>query len=142
MRIRALLLAMLAGLAAAAPAAAQFRDAAERESALVSLARIFGEMHHIRRLCGDGDEDDIWRERMKRVIELEAPSFEQRERMVLAFNDGFMSAQARFDACTAEAEYYAAGRAATGEALVSNIAAATREAAIGERDESVALYPR
>lgn len=126
----------------AAPAGAQFRSAEDRNDALVSLARIFGEMHHIRRLCGRGDEDDIWRERMKRVIELEAPSFEQRERMVVAFNDGYVNAQGRFSDCSDEAEYYAAGRAATGEALVSNIAASARAASQGPIDESVQRWPQ
>ena len=129
-------------LCLAAPASAQFRSPEDRNDALVSLARIFGEMHHIRRLCGRGDEDDIWRERMKRVIELEAPSFEQRERMVLAFNDGYVSAQGRFPDCTSEAESYAASRAATGEALVSNIAASARAAALGPIDESVQRWPQ
>jgi uncharacterized protein (TIGR02301 family) len=137
-----MILILSLSFALAAPAAAQFRDAADRDVALVSLARIFGEMHHIRRLCAGGDEDDVWRDRMKRVIELEAPSFEQRERMVLAFNDGFSAAQAQFFECTAEADYYAASRAATGEALVSNIAAAAREAALGPQDESVARFPQ
>ena len=129
-------------LCLAAPAGAQFRSPEDRNDALVSLSRIFGEMHHIRRLCGRGDEEDIWRERMKRVIDLEAPSFEQRERMVVAFNDGYVSAQGRFPGGTSAAESSAAGRAATGEALVSNIAASAREAAQGPIDESVQRWPQ
>jgi uncharacterized protein (TIGR02301 family) len=118
MRRFALILAAVAAFAA--PALAQ---SAARDGALVSLSRIFGEMHHLRRMCEPEAEADAWRNRMKRLIDLEQPSFELRESMVGAFNDGYLSAQTRHPVCDGEARDYAAARAAAGEALVSNLTA-------------------
>jgi len=120
----------------ALPAAAQESYEARR-AALAGLSRIFGELHHIRRMCAPEREADIWRDRMKQLIDLEQPSFDLREEMVGAFNDGYQSAQARFDYCDRNAEDYAAARAMTGEALVANLAAPLYEAARGEEDDNV-----
>jgi uncharacterized protein (TIGR02301 family) len=100
-----------------------FALSSARDGALISLSRIFGEMHHIRRMCEPDREADAWRNRMKRLIDLEQPSFELRESMVGAFNDGYLSAQTRHPFCDGAAEDYAAARAAAGEAIVSNLTA-------------------
>lgn len=120
----------------ALPAAAQDEYEARR-AALSGLSQIFGELHHIRRLCEPDREGDIWRDRMKRLIDLEQPSFDLREEMVGAFNDGYSRAQSRFAYCDRDAEDYAAARAMTGEALVSNLTASLYEAERGEDDASV-----
>ena len=101
------------------------------------MLEIFGELHHIRRLCEPDREGDVWRDRMKRLIDLEQPSFDLREEMVGSFNDGYSSAQSRFAFCDRDAEDYAAARALTGEALVSNLSASLYEAERGEEDDSV-----
>ena len=120
----------------ASPAAAQ-DDYEARRAALTGLAQIFGELHHIRRLCEPDREGDIWRDRMKRLIDLEQPSFDLREEMVGSFNDGYSRAQSRFAFCDRDAEDYAATRALTGEALVSNLSAPLYEAERGEEDDGV-----
>lgn len=127
-----LVLTMLSAL----PAAAQ-DDYEARRAALTGLSQIFGELHHIRRLCEPDREGDVWRDRMKRLIDLEQPSFDLREEMVGSFNDGYSSAQSRFAFCDRDAEDYAAARALTGEALVSNLSASLYEAERGEEDDSV-----
>lgn len=127
-----LVLTMISAL----PAAAQDEYEARR-AALTGLSRIFGELHHIRRLCEPGREGDIWRDRMKGLIDLEQPSFDLRDEMVGSFNDGYSSAQSRFANCDRDAEDYAAARALTGEALVSNLTMSLYEAGRGEEDDSV-----
>ncbi len=122
----------------ALPALAE-NDYEARRAALTGLSRIFGEMHHIRRLCEPDREGDIWRDRMKRLIDLEQPAFDLREEMVGSFNDGYSSAQSRFAYCDRDAEDYAAARALTGEALVSNLTAPLYETERGEEDESVTV---
>ncbi|HBK93354.1 MAG TPA: TIGR02301 family protein [Parvularcula sp.] len=117
------LIFLMFAIVAAAPAAAQESDYGARQRSLVSLAQIFGEIHHIRRTCDPDREADVWRNRMKRLIDLEEPSFDVREQMVGAFNGGYVSAQARFPYCDRGAEDYAAARAYAGEALVSNLTA-------------------
>lgn len=127
-----LVLTMMSAL----PAAAQ-DEYESRRAALTGLSRIFGELHHIRRLCEPDREGDIWRDRMKRLIDLEQPSFDLRDEMVGSFNDGYSSAQSRYAYCDRDAEDYAAARALTGEALVSNLTASLYEEERGEDDESV-----
>ena len=131
---------VLVAVLIAAPAAAQNDDYGARQRGLVSLAQIFGELHHIRRTCDPDREADIWRNRMKRLIDLEEPSFEVREQMVVAFNDGYVSAQSRFPYCDRDAEDYAAARAYAGEALVSNLTAPLYAAERGEDTEDVTVF--
>lgn len=125
---------------AAAPAFAQGSDYGARQRELISLAQIFGELHHVRRACDPDREADVWRNRMKRLIDLEQPSFEAREQMVGAFNDGYVSAQARFPYCDRDAEDYAAARAYAGEALVSNLTAPLYAAERGDGAEDVTVF--
>ncbi len=127
-------------LIAAAPALAQEGDYGARQRGLVSLAQIFGELHHIRRTCDPDREADIWRNRMKRLIDLEEPSFDVREQMVAAFNDGYVSAQSRFPYCDRGAEDFAAARAYAGEALVSNLTAPLFAAERGEDAADVTVF--
>ncbi len=108
-----------------------------RRHALTSLSTIFGELHHIRRMCDPDREGDLWRDQMKRLIDLEQPSFDLRDEMVGAFNAGYASAQDRFSFCDNDAEDYAAARAASGGALVDNLSAPLYAAARGEEDDSV-----
>jgi uncharacterized protein (TIGR02301 family) len=123
-------------VAVSSPAAAQESNAA-RDAALASLSQIFGALHHIRRVCDPEREGDIWRNQMKRLIELEQPAADVRDQMVGAFNDGYTSAQRRFDYCDNDAEDFAAARAATGRAIIAGLAAPLYAAARGEEDESV-----
>ncbi len=137
--IRPIFIAAL--LIAAAPAVAQGgADYGARQRGLVSLARIFGEMHHVRRTCDPDREADIWRNRMKRLIDLEEPSVDVREQMVGAFNDGYVGAQARHPTCDRDAEDYAANRAYAGEALISNLTAPLIAAERSEDAEGVAVF--
>lgn len=125
--------------AAASPAASQ-EDYEARRRALTGISEIFGELHHIRRSCAPERESDAWRDRMKRLIDLEQPAFDLREEMVDRFNDGYASASARFPYCDRDAEDYAAARAAAGEALVAGLAAPLFAAARGGDDDSVNVY--
>lgn len=126
-------------VAAASPAASQ-EDYEARRRALTGISEIFGELHHIRRSCAPERESDAWRDRMKRLIDLEQPAFDLREEMVDRFNDGYASALARFPYCDRDAEDYAAARAAAGEALVAGLAAPLFAAARGGDDDSVNVY--
>lgn len=121
------------------PAAAQDNYDARR-AALVGLSEIFGELHHIRRMCEPGREADAWRNRMKRLIDLEQPAFDLREEMVAAFNGGYVSAQRNFPYCDRDAEDHAAARAANGEALVASLAAPLFAAEFGDDAEDVTVF--
>lgn len=126
----------IAAVFASAPTAAQENFEA-RGGALIALSNIFGALHHVRRVCDPEREGDLWRNQMKRLIEFEQPPSDLREEMVGAFNDGYASAQRRFEYCDNDAEDYAAARAATGREIVSSLAAPLYAAARGEVDDSV-----
>lgn len=107
----------------AAPAGAQEIDYAQRARDLVTLSRVFGELHHIRRTCEAWGEDEIWRNRMRKLVELESPQPELRDEMVAAFNNGFRTAEQRFPYCDREARDYAAASAAQGDAATARLTA-------------------
>ncbi|MEL6212042.1 MAG: TIGR02301 family protein [Pseudomonadota bacterium] len=125
-RARAALFAGAAIFCALSSAAAQntvgSEDYRARQQSLTQLSEIFGELHHIRRLCAPRREADVWRERMKRLVNLEDPDAAQRNAMVEAFNKGYRTAQRQFIRCDRPAENRAADRAARGEALVASLA--------------------
>lgn len=105
-------------VALATPAGAQSRG-----GDLQTLSRIFGELHHIRRTCEPEREADAWRNRMRRLVELEQPSAELRSRMVEAFNGGFRAAQERFPYCDRDARNAAAAAAASAEDVTQRLMA-------------------
>lgn len=111
-----LLLAIFTALAA--PAAAQ---SGQRAGDLKSLSRIFGELHHIRRTCEPEREGDVWRNRMRRLVELEEPGAELRAAMVEAFNDGFRATEAQFPYCDRDARDHAAAAAQQGEEITQRL---------------------
>lgn len=119
---------------AAAPLAAQTIDYAERARDLEALSGVFGELHHIRRMCEPQREAEIWRDRMRKLVELEAPQPALRERMVAAFNNGFYGAEAKFSYCDREARDYAAARAREGDAVAARLAAPLYQS-LGESGE-------
>lgn len=84
--------AILTAMALSAGVAAAQDNYAARRAALVGLAEIFGELHHIRRTCEPSREADVWRDRMKRLIDLEQPAFDLRDEMVDNFNEGYAAA--------------------------------------------------
>ncbi|MEM9014766.1 MAG: TIGR02301 family protein [Pseudomonadota bacterium] len=107
--------------AAAVPAAAE--DYQVRVNDLVTISSVFGELHHIRRTCAPQREGQIWRDRMRKLIDLEVPQSAVRERMVAAFNTGYRGAQDRYRYCDREARDYAAARAAAGDTVINRLMA-------------------
>lgn len=117
--IRILLLSAVL-FALALPAAAQ---SSQRAADLKSLSRIFGELHHIRRTCEPEREADAWRNRMRRLVELEEPPAELRASMVEAFNGGFREMEAQFPYCDRDARDRAAAAAQQGESITQRLVA-------------------
>lgn len=112
-----------------APAAAQdFESYQQRQEDLSALSELFGELHHIRRNCEPRFEGDVWRERMKTLLELEEPQTSEREALTQRFNRGYRNAQRRYPVCDRRARDYAAGRAAQGDRIVMRLTQSLREA--------------
>ena len=127
--VRHISFAFLATLTLAGAALAQSHTANEyqqRQDDLVELASVFGELHHIRRICEPRLESDIWRDRMKQLVDLEQPGFDAREEMVKRFNDGYRNAGDHFPSCTRRARDHAAARAVFARRLVGRLSAPLR----------------
>ncbi len=105
----------LALLAQAAPAAAQDRGPALRQS-LVDLAYVLGEAHALRQAC-QGAEDQYWRTRMIKLVDAEQPDAALDRRLKESFNTGFASRQSEFPTCSAASHRAAVAVAAHGQQL-------------------------
>ena len=112
-----------------------------RQQNLTKLSGIFGELHHIRRICEPRNEADIWRNRMKKLVELEEPSDTHHVRLVEAFNNGYKSAQRQYNFCNRDAEDYAASRASEGDVIVNQLTAPLYQS-LSESDASLPLVWR
>ncbi len=95
----------------------------QRQKDLVAVSAVFGTLHHVRRTCEPRLEADAWRERMKKLVELEEPQPAAREEMVASFNKAYRDAQRRHPVCDRRARDYAAARAAQGDAIIARLTA-------------------
>jgi uncharacterized protein (TIGR02301 family) len=114
-------LVLIIALVAATPAAAQRIDYVQRAQDLETLSEAFGVLHHVRRLCEPRRESEVWRNRMRNLVELEQPQPGLRDRMVEAFNSGFREAEQRFEYCDEDARDYAAAVAANADAVINRL---------------------
>lgn len=132
--VTTLVLALSAG-----PAAARPRDAAHQRT-LIELAGVLGESHALRQAC-EGPEDQYWRARMLRLLEVEAPAPELLADLKGAFNDGYADLRAAFTACTPRSRQAEAAAAARGRALARRLTQAVitpPPAASDERGDGMA----
>lgn len=126
MSVRGFISAVFAALAFAGFSAAAAQDLEtyrQRQADLETLAGLFGELHHLRRTCDPRFEANTWRERMKKLIELEEPQDAEQQALVQAFNTGYRDAQRRYPRCDRRARDYAASRAAQGEPVIARLTA-------------------
>ena len=119
--------AALLTLALAAPAAAQDRTPDERQT-LLELARTLGEAHALRLACR-GAADQRWRNRMQRIVELEAADEAFKARLNEAFNTGYLTAEAEHPECDAGTSRAVARAADRGRGLAQKLAGGGAEAA-------------
>ena len=109
----------LTGLVLAAPAAAQDRGPDARQ-ALVDLAYVLGQSQALRQGC-NGENDVYWRQRMERLMDVEAPEQALKSRLANTFNAGFNTAQAAFPKCGAASRAEAARVARRGHDLAAKL---------------------
>ena len=137
--VTALAAAFAGGAALAQPQSAD--EYRERQRDLVELASVFGELHHIRRICEPRLEGDVWRERMKRLVDLEQPQFEAREEMVKRFNAGYRNASDHFPFCDRRARDHASARAVFARRVIDRLSEPLRQAAPEEGPLIVTIPP-
>lgn len=98
--------AMIAGavtllLAASPPAAAQ--DTRPYDEKLMRLSEILGAVHYMRELCG-ADDGQLWRDRMRELMEAEGSSALRRARLTRSFNKGYYGYSRTYKTCTPSAQ--------------------------------------
>ena len=106
-------------LALAAPASAQDRSPEARQ-ALVDLAYVLGQSQALRQSC-NGENDVYWRQRMERLMDVEAPEQALKSRLANTFNAGFNTAQAAFPKCGAASRAEAGRVARRGHDLAAKL---------------------
>ena len=108
----------------AAPAMAQEREPAERQT-LIDLAYALGESHALRQACA-GDGDQYWRDRMMQVTETEASDATFNGRLTQAFNSGFATRQTEFPSCSPASKRAELMVARKGQSLSTQLSTITR----------------
>lgn len=86
----------------AAPAMAA-ADGKPYDEKLVRLSEILGAVHYLRELCGAGD-GQIWRDRMRELIDGEGGSAQRRARFTRSFNQGYRAYSRTYNVCTPSAQ--------------------------------------
>ena len=140
MKKRTFILGTMIACLTATASAQTFEDYQRRHANLVAISSIFGELHHIRRHCNPRMEGDVWRERMKTLVELEEPQPAAREEMVSAFNESYRAAQRRYPSCTRQARDYAASSAQRGEIIIARLTAPLFESVREDNENSVFVF--
>jgi uncharacterized protein (TIGR02301 family) len=103
-----------------AAAGAEPAPPAPRQAKLLQLAFVLGEAHALRQACAP--EDQTWRSRMQRMLEVEAPDTADEAALAQRFNDGFAARRAQFPRCVPLAAAAEAKIAAEGKALAEALA--------------------
>ncbi len=91
-------------LALAAPARAQqATDTKPYDDKLSQLAEILGAVHYLRELCGAND-GQLWRDRMRELIESEGGTALRRAKLTRSFNNGYRSYSRTYQSCSPTAQ--------------------------------------
>ena len=93
----------------------------EQRQQVIDLAYVLGEAHALHRACA-GTEDNTWRARMSRLLQVETPDPPYRQRLMDSFNAGFTARSAEFTTCTTKAVETEQAVAAKGRSLSRHLA--------------------
>jgi uncharacterized protein (TIGR02301 family) len=108
---------------AAAPEASPEPAPEERplyEGQMLRLAEVLGALSFLRSLCGANDAP-LWQQKMRALIEAEAMTQDDRERLAGAYNRGFNGYALTYRRCNESAEMAIARFLAEGERLATMI---------------------
>ncbi len=103
---RAIVAALTAGLFAASlgpVAQAQQPDAKPYDDKLTRLSEILGAVHFLRELCGSTD-GQLWRDRMREIIDGEGATALRKAKLTRSFNAGYRSYSRTYQTCTPTAQ--------------------------------------
>ncbi|HWA50504.1 MAG TPA: TIGR02301 family protein [Dongiaceae bacterium] len=99
--ICAVLLAIMLAAGAHAQAASD-ADSRPYDDKLLRLSEVLGAIHYLRELCG-ASEGQLWRDRMKELMDAEGSSALRRAKLTQSFNNGYRSYSRTYSTCTPSA---------------------------------------
>lgn len=97
-RLTAILVALLLPLSAVCA-----QDTKPYDDKLMRLSEILGAVHYLRELCG-ADEGQLWRDRMRDLMDAEGTTALRRARLTRSFNKGYLGYSRTYRTCTPSAE--------------------------------------
>lgn len=77
-------------------------DSKPYDAKLYRLSEILGAVHYLRELCG-ADDGQMWRDRMKELMNTEGSSALRRARLTRSFNNGYRAYSRTYNACSKSA---------------------------------------
>ena len=95
-------------------------DYARHSTRLVRIAEIMGGLHYLRGIC-DKENNQVWRGNMLRLLDLEQPPQDVRERMVSRFNSYFDREKRSYSTCNRKATREIKRLAGEGQQLTSEL---------------------
>jgi uncharacterized protein (TIGR02301 family) len=78
-------------------------DSKPYDDRLMRLSEVLGAVHYLRELCG-ANEGQLWRERMKELMDAEGSSALRRAKLTRSFNNGYRSYSRTYNSCTPSAQ--------------------------------------
>jgi uncharacterized protein (TIGR02301 family) len=78
-------------------------DAKPYDDRLSQLSEILGAVHFLRELCGNSD-GQLWRDRMRELMDAEGSSALRRAKLTRSFNNGYRSYSRTYSTCTQSAQ--------------------------------------
>lgn len=88
---------------AAPPPPVSSQDTRPYDEKLARLAEIIGAVHYLRELCGATD-GQLWRDRMRELVDAEGSSALRRAKLSRAFNQGYQNYSRTYRTCTSPAQ--------------------------------------
>jgi uncharacterized protein (TIGR02301 family) len=113
--------AALVALCAVASAQGTPSETRPYDDKLMRLSEILGAVHYLRELCGAND-GQLWRDRMKELMDTEGSSALRRARLTRSFNNGYRSYSRTYNSCTASAQTAVNRFLSEGAEIASNLA--------------------
>jgi uncharacterized protein (TIGR02301 family) len=99
----AALAAFLMAAAGGARAQVMGGDTKPYDERLMRLGEILGAIHYLRELCGAND-GQLWRDRMKELMDTEGSTALRRARLTRSFNNGYRSYSRTYGVCSPSAQ--------------------------------------
>ena len=106
------------------PASAQgmgTNDTRPYDDKLLRLSEILGAVHYLRELCGAND-GQVWRDRMRELMDTEGSSALRRARLTRSFNNGYRSYSRTYSTCSQSAQTAVNRFLAEGAEIASGLA--------------------